>query len=107
MSSSIVDRGGPDKRLGKVWVSRTVLDLVAGSGIELVPRERRTLKGVPGAWELFLVAAGSTTPVAIAPEPPSARGFDRPVASFSAWRGALPESYEPRAGSETASTGDA
>ncbi len=38
---------------GEVLVSHTVRDLVAGSGIELVERDRQTLKGVPGEWQLF------------------------------------------------------
>jgi class 3 adenylate cyclase len=37
---------------GEVLVSRTVVDLVAGSGIEFETRES-TLKGVPGEWHLF------------------------------------------------------
>jgi pimeloyl-ACP methyl ester carboxylesterase len=39
-----------------VLVSRTVKDLVAGSGIEFEPRGLHTLKGIPGEWELFSVA---------------------------------------------------
>ena len=38
---------------GEVLVSRTVADLVAGSGLAFAPRGPRELKGVPGAWELF------------------------------------------------------
>ncbi len=37
----------------EVLVSRTVTDLVAGSGIEFESRGEQQLKGVPGAWELF------------------------------------------------------
>jgi hypothetical protein len=36
-----------------VLVSRTVADLVAGSGLTFTPRGRRALKGVPGEWELY------------------------------------------------------
>jgi pimeloyl-ACP methyl ester carboxylesterase len=43
---------------GQVWVSSTVKDLVAGSGIDFEPRGRRSLKGVPGTWELFSVIGG-------------------------------------------------
>ena len=39
---------------GEVLVSRTVKDLVAGSGIDLEPRGEHELRGVPGSWELFL-----------------------------------------------------
>jgi class 3 adenylate cyclase len=40
---------------GEVLVSRTVVDLVAGSGLSFTPRGAHTLKGVPGEWELFAV----------------------------------------------------
>jgi class 3 adenylate cyclase len=40
---------------GEVWVSRTVTDLVIGSGIVFDDRGERQLKGVPGAWQLFTV----------------------------------------------------
>jgi class 3 adenylate cyclase len=39
----------------EILVSRTVTDLVAGSGIEFVERGEYELKGVPGAWQLFAV----------------------------------------------------
>ncbi len=38
---------------GEVLVSRTVKDLVTGSGIALASRGEYELKGVPGSWELF------------------------------------------------------
>jgi len=38
---------------GEVLVSRTVADLVAGSGLGFASRGTRELKGVPGEWELF------------------------------------------------------
>ena len=40
---------------GEVLVSRTVVDLVTGSGIEFDDRGEHDLKGVPGAWHLFAV----------------------------------------------------
>jgi class 3 adenylate cyclase len=40
---------------GEVLVSRTVRDLVAGSGIEFEARGRHTLKGVPDEWDLLAV----------------------------------------------------
>jgi class 3 adenylate cyclase len=40
---------------GEVLVSRTVKDLVVGSGIEFEERGAHELKGVPGTWELFAV----------------------------------------------------
>ena len=41
---------------GTVWVSTTVKDLVAGSGIEFVDRGEHELKGIPSAWRLFALA---------------------------------------------------
>jgi pimeloyl-ACP methyl ester carboxylesterase len=41
---------------GEVLVSRTVKDLVAGSGIAFEARGTQVLKGLPGEWELFAVA---------------------------------------------------
>jgi pimeloyl-ACP methyl ester carboxylesterase len=41
---------------GEVVVSRTVRDLVAGSGIDFEERGSAELKGLPGMWELFAVA---------------------------------------------------
>ena len=42
---------GPEE----VLVSRTVVDLVAGSGLEFSDRGDHALKGVPGTWKLFSV----------------------------------------------------
>jgi class 3 adenylate cyclase len=42
---------------GEVLVSGTVRDLVAGSGLEFEDRGTATLKGVPGDWRLYAVAA--------------------------------------------------
>jgi hypothetical protein len=51
---------------GEVLVSRTVVDLVAGSGLEFEDRGEHELKGVPGSWRLFQVVkgpvAGATVP---------------------------------------------
>jgi pimeloyl-ACP methyl ester carboxylesterase len=40
---------------GEVLASRTVVDLVAGSGLEFDDRGEHELKGVPGTWRLFAV----------------------------------------------------
>lgn len=40
---------------GEVLVSRTVTDLVAGSGIKFADRGEQELKGVPGTWKLYAV----------------------------------------------------
>ncbi|HKE53846.1 MAG TPA: adenylate/guanylate cyclase domain-containing protein [Actinomycetota bacterium] len=42
---------------GEVLVSRTVADLVAGSGIVLGDRGEHALKGVPGMWQVYAVEA--------------------------------------------------
>jgi class 3 adenylate cyclase len=43
---------------GEVLVSRTVVDLVAGSGIAFTDRGEQSLKGVPSVWQLFAVEQG-------------------------------------------------
>ena len=48
-------RVGAAAGAGEVFVSRTVADLVAGSGITLSDRGEYDLKGVPGPWRLFAV----------------------------------------------------
>jgi class 3 adenylate cyclase len=40
---------------GEVLVSRTVVDLVAGSGTAFADRGEHSLKGVPGSWRLYAV----------------------------------------------------
>jgi class 3 adenylate cyclase len=40
---------------GEVLVSRTVKDLVGGSGLRFVDRGSQTLKGVPGEWQIYAV----------------------------------------------------
>jgi class 3 adenylate cyclase len=42
---------------GEVLVSRTVTDLVAGSGLQFEDRGEHELKGIPGSWHLYSVAA--------------------------------------------------
>src|SRR5919106_6098673 len=37
----------------EVLVSRTVVDLIVGSGIETIDRGEQVLNGVPGTWRLF------------------------------------------------------
>lgn len=47
---------------GEVLVSRTVRDLVAGSGLSFVSRGEHHLKGVSEAWELFAVTHAGQQP---------------------------------------------
>jgi class 3 adenylate cyclase len=42
---------------GEVLASRTVKDLVAGSGIVFTDRGTHRLKGLPDEWQLFAVEA--------------------------------------------------
>ncbi len=41
----------------ELLVSRTVKDLVAGSGIQFTDRGAHDLKGVPDTWQLYAVEA--------------------------------------------------
>ncbi len=50
-------RVGASAGPGEVLVSGTVKDLVVGSGIPFEDRGERELKGVPGTWRLWAVAA--------------------------------------------------
>jgi class 3 adenylate cyclase len=51
IAARVVAEAGP----GEVLVSRTVRDLVAGSGLEFEDRGTKELKGVPGSWSLYAV----------------------------------------------------
>jgi len=55
MSVHIAARVESSAQPGEVWVSRTVADLVTGSGIAFTDRGEHTLKGVPEAWRLLAV----------------------------------------------------
>src|SRR5438552_8315336 len=39
--------------INEVWTSRTVKDLVAGSGLEFTERGDFDLKGISGSWPLY------------------------------------------------------
>jgi class 3 adenylate cyclase len=43
---------------GEVLVSRTVRDLVAGSGLRFDDRGEQALKGIPDTWHLFALTPG-------------------------------------------------
>ena len=64
---------------GEVLVSRTVKDLVVGSGLEFNPRGTHELKGVPGSWELFALEYGGMPTVPVVPEQPRTHASDRIV----------------------------
>ena len=44
-----------------VLVSRTVKDLVAGSGLQFEDHGKHVLEGIPGDWRLFAVERGAQT----------------------------------------------
>ena len=50
-------RVGAAARPGEVLVSRTVKDLVAGSGLTFADRGTHLLKGVSEEWQLFAVTS--------------------------------------------------
>ena len=39
----------------EIWLSRTVMDLAAGSGFEFSEQGDFNLKGIPGQWRLYAV----------------------------------------------------
>jgi pimeloyl-ACP methyl ester carboxylesterase len=47
-------------KAGEILVSRTVSDLVVGSGVGFESRGEHSLKGVPGTWQLMAVTSGAT-----------------------------------------------
>ncbi|MDX6400187.1 MAG: hypothetical protein QOF27_793 [Gaiellaceae bacterium] len=53
----IGSRVASNAQASEVLVSQTVRDLVAGSGIGFEDRGTHELKGIPGHWQLFAVAA--------------------------------------------------
>jgi class 3 adenylate cyclase len=52
LAARVVDEAQP----GEVLVSRTVVDLVTGSGLRFEDRGPHSLKGVPDEWQLYAVA---------------------------------------------------
>jgi pimeloyl-ACP methyl ester carboxylesterase len=52
-AARVMSHAGDDQ----VWVSQTVRDLVAGSGLRFEDRGEHELKGVPGTWRLWQVVA--------------------------------------------------
>ncbi len=52
IANRVMAAAGPSE----VMVSRTVVDLVAGSGFEFEPRGDHELKGVSGSWQLYALA---------------------------------------------------
>jgi class 3 adenylate cyclase len=61
LAVSIAARVAANAPAGEVFVSQTVKDLVAGTGLEFEDRGQRDLKGVPGRWHLH-AAKGAAAP---------------------------------------------
>ena len=59
---------------GQVLASRTVRDLVAGSGLGFADRGPHVLKGVPGEWSLFTVVGDAEHPSFAPANPPPRDG---------------------------------
>ena len=57
MAVHIAARVSAKAEADEVLVSRTVKDLIAGSGVQLADRGSHTLKGVPDEWNLYAVEA--------------------------------------------------
>jgi class 3 adenylate cyclase len=57
LAVNIAQRVSSSAAASEILVSRTVVDLVAGSGIEFDARGERQLRGVPGVWQLYSVRA--------------------------------------------------
>jgi class 3 adenylate cyclase/pimeloyl-ACP methyl ester carboxylesterase len=76
MAVHVAARIGAAAAPGETLVSRTVGDLVAGSGVDFATRGIHQLKGVPGDWELLAATGGTRVPSAPA-QPPKPRLSDR------------------------------
>lgn len=54
---SIASRVAGHAESGAVWVSRTITDLVAGSGLQFAPRGEHVLAGIDDPWALYEAVA--------------------------------------------------
>jgi class 3 adenylate cyclase len=52
----IAARVSAEAKPEEVLVSRTVRDLVAGSGLQFADRGTHTLRGIPDTWQLYAVS---------------------------------------------------
>ena len=72
-------RVGAAAEPGQVLVSRTVHDLVAGSGLTFASKGEHELKGIPGRWELFAVAHAGEQPQDLPQEESMQKPMDKMV----------------------------
>lgn len=64
---------------GEVLVSRTVHDLVAGSGLTFATKGEHELKGIAGSWELFALTRAGEQPETVAREKSMQTPMDKMV----------------------------
>lgn len=64
---------------GEVLVSRTVRDMVVGSGLSFVDCGDHELKGVPGRWPLYALIGSDRTPSPVPRKPLNLTVIDRAV----------------------------
>ena len=55
LTTKIAEQVAANASPREVLVSRTVVDVIVGSGIETTDRGEHTLAGAPGRWHLFAV----------------------------------------------------
>ena len=72
-------RVGAAAKPGQVLVSRTVNDLVAGSGLTFASCGEHELKGIPGSWELFAVTHAGEQPENVAQQESMQTPMDKMV----------------------------
>jgi class 3 adenylate cyclase len=79
MAVHIGARVGAAAKPGQVLVSRTVRDLVAGSGLTFASRGEHQLKGISGSWELFAVTHTEESPEVLPQEESTQSATDKLV----------------------------
>jgi class 3 adenylate cyclase len=62
---------------GEIWLTESVRDLLAGSGVDPAPRGQHALKGVPGTWSLFSLRGSISDPVVVDEKSRPTRPGDR------------------------------
>jgi class 3 adenylate cyclase len=77
MTVHIGARVGAAAGAGEVVVSRTVHDLVVGSGLTFVSRGEQALKGIPGTWELYELTDAAAQEGTVPAEAAEPTGLDR------------------------------
>jgi hypothetical protein len=73
MAVHIGARVGASAEADEILVSRTVADLVVGSGFRFTDRGEHELKGIAGRWRLFAVGDPADRPV----QPPGSGSTER------------------------------